>query len=64
MQTQDRLARRQDRLEIVKVLAAYLAASAVMAGAMVGVGNWLHPAGQQTMTFPPGTVITIPPAAK
>lgn len=54
---------RQFRLEIVKALAAFIAASAVMTGAIIGLSNWLHPVGQQSM-FPPGTVITIPPAAK
>jgi hypothetical protein len=60
MESQRRLADRQDRWEIVKGLAAIIAAAAVMLGAIIGLSNWWHP-GNQPM-FPPGTVITIPPA--
>jgi hypothetical protein len=53
----------QYRWEAWKALAAMIAAAAVFAGAVLAVSNWLHPANQQPM-FPPGTVITIPPAPK
>jgi hypothetical protein len=57
-----KLAAKQDRWEIVKVLAAFIGASAVMMGAILALSNYLHPNGQQQPMFPPGTVITIPPA--
>jgi hypothetical protein len=63
MPTQDHLYRKPDRWEVVKALAAILAACAVMTGAIIGLSNYLHPASQQPM-FPPGTVITMPPVAK
>lgn len=58
MQTQIELYKAQLRWEPWKALAAMVAASAVFAGSVLALSNWLHPAGQPT--FPPGTVITIP----
>jgi hypothetical protein len=57
-----KLANRQHFWEVIRALAAFLAASAVMTGAILALSNYLHPAGSQQPMFPPGTVITIPPA--
>jgi hypothetical protein len=43
-------------------LGAFIAGVAVFGGLVFGVSNYLHPAGSQQPMFPPGTVITIPPA--
>jgi hypothetical protein len=56
-----KLADRQHAWEIVKALAGILAACAVLTGTILALSNYLRPANQQPM-FPPGTVITIPPA--
>jgi hypothetical protein len=58
MNTQNNLYRRQDRWEIVKALSGMFAACALMVGAIVGLAHWIRP----EPMFPPGTVITIPPA--
>jgi hypothetical protein len=62
MQTQIELYKAQLRWEPWKALAAMIAASAVMTGAVLGLSNWLHPPASQQAMFPPGTVITIPAA--
>jgi hypothetical protein len=56
-----KLADRQIFWEAAKALAGILAAVAVLTGSILALSNYLHPANQQPM-FPPGTVITIPPA--
>jgi hypothetical protein len=61
MTTQTGLYARQDRWEVAKALAAIIAAAAIMAGTILALSSYLHPASQQPM-FPPGTVITIPGA--
>ena len=62
-QTQHDLYSTQYRWEPWKALAAMIATAAVIAGTILALSNYLHPANQQPM-FPPGTVITIPPAPK
>lgn len=54
-----KLADRQFRWETFRALATILASVAVTAGAMIAVGNYMHPAQNQPV-LPPGTVITIP----
>lgn len=61
MKTQHDLYSTQHRWEVWKALAAFIAATAVMVGAVIALSNWLHPASQQPM-FPPGTTIIIPAA--
>ncbi len=56
-----KLADRQIFWEGAKAFAAMMAAVAVLTGAILALSNYLHAASQQPM-FPPGTVITIPPA--
>jgi hypothetical protein len=41
-------------------LATILCASPLMTGAIIGLSNYLHPAGPQQPMLPPGTVIIIP----
>lgn len=62
MQTQNGLFSKQDRWEIIKVLAAMAVGCAALFAASVGIANYLMPKQQPQYVFPPGTVITIPPA--
>ena len=61
MLSQKQLADRQFRWETIKALGIIGATCAAMTGAILATSSWLHPANQPPM-FPPGTVITIPPA--
>jgi F0F1-type ATP synthase membrane subunit c/vacuolar-type H+-ATPase subunit K len=54
--------RRDMRAETIKIGIALFAALAAAVGAGIAVSNWARPTAPQPM-FPPGTVITIPPAA-
>jgi hypothetical protein len=58
-----KLADQQFRWEAAKASAGMMAAVAVLTGAILVLSNHLHPVSQQPM-FPPGTVITFPPAPK
>jgi hypothetical protein len=58
-----KLADRQIFWESAKALSALLAAVAVISGTVIALENYLRSVSQQPM-FPPGTVITIPPASK
>ena len=67
MQTQIELYKAQLRWEPWKALAAMLAASAVMTGAVLGLSNWLHRPGEQAppppqIIFQPGSIQVLPAA--
>jgi hypothetical protein len=64
MLSQKQLADRQFRWETIKAVAAFIAATAVLSGFILGLANWLHPAQAPSVVLPPGTVITIPQSGK
>jgi hypothetical protein len=54
--------------DLRKVILVTIVSTVLTLGAAFGVGialglYWLHPASQQPMVFPPGTVITVPSSA-